>query len=160
MFSSRSFTVYSLMFRSLIHFKLIFVDVRECSKFILLHVTAQFFQYHLLKKLFFSIVHSCLLYHRLTVSAWVYFRISILFHLSMFLCHIHFDDCSFVVQSEIRECESSVFLSQDCFGDLRSFVFPQKLNFFFFCSSSVKNAIGNLIGITPNLQIALVVWSF
>ena len=39
MFSSKSFIVSSLIFRSLIHFELIFVcGVRECSNFILLHV--------------------------------------------------------------------------------------------------------------------------
>ena len=43
MFSSKSFIVSGLTFRSLIHFKVIFVyDVRECSNFILLHVAVQF----------------------------------------------------------------------------------------------------------------------
>ena len=50
MFSSRSFIVSSLTFRSLIHFEFIFVyGVRECSNFILLHVAVQFFQHHLKK---------------------------------------------------------------------------------------------------------------
>ena len=44
MFSSRSFKVSSLTFRSLIHFEFIFVHgIRECSNFILLHVAVQFF---------------------------------------------------------------------------------------------------------------------
>ena len=39
MFSSRNFIVYSLTFRSLIHFELIFVyGVKELSYFIVLHV--------------------------------------------------------------------------------------------------------------------------
>ena len=39
MFSSKSFIVSGLTFRSLIHFEFIFVyDVRECSDFILLRV--------------------------------------------------------------------------------------------------------------------------
>ena len=43
MFSSRSFIVSGLTFRSLIHFKFIFVyGVRECSSFILLQVVDQF----------------------------------------------------------------------------------------------------------------------
>ena len=55
MFSSRSFTVSGLMFRSLIHFEFIFVyGVRKCS-FILLQVFDQFSQCHLLKRL--SFVH-------------------------------------------------------------------------------------------------------
>ena len=51
---------------------------------------------------------------------------------------------------EVREPDSSssIFLSQDCFGSLGSFVSPCKFNIF--CSSSVKNAIGNLIQIALN----------
>ena len=55
MFSSRILTVFSLTFKSLIHFESIFVyGVRECSNFILLHVAVQFSQHQLLKRLFFS----------------------------------------------------------------------------------------------------------
>ena len=51
-FSSRSFIVSGLTFRSLIHFEFIFVyGVRKCSNFILLHVAVQFSQHHLLKRL-------------------------------------------------------------------------------------------------------------
>ena len=54
MFSSKSFTVSSLAFRSSIHFEFIFVyGVKECSNFILLHVAVQFSQHHLLKRLSF-----------------------------------------------------------------------------------------------------------
>ena len=50
MFSSKSFIVSGLTFRSLIHFEFIFVyGVRKCSNFILLHVAVQFSQRHLLK---------------------------------------------------------------------------------------------------------------
>ena len=43
MFSSKSFLVYSLTFRSLIHFEFIFVyGVKKCSNFILLHVAVLF----------------------------------------------------------------------------------------------------------------------
>ena len=53
-FSSRSFKVSSLTFRSLIHFEFIFVyGVRKCSSFILLQVVDQFSQHHLLKRLSF-----------------------------------------------------------------------------------------------------------
>ena len=49
MFSSKSFIVSGLTFRSLIYFEFIFVyGVRECSNFILLHVVVQFSQHHLL----------------------------------------------------------------------------------------------------------------
>ena len=54
MFSSKSFIVSGLTFRSLIHFEFIFVyGVRECSNFILLHVTVQFSQHHFLNRLSF-----------------------------------------------------------------------------------------------------------
>ena len=52
MFSSMSFIVSGLTFRSSIHFEFIFVyGVRECSNFILLHGAVQFSQHHLLKRL-------------------------------------------------------------------------------------------------------------
>ena len=45
MFSSRSFIVSGLTFRSLIHFEFIFVyGVRKCSSVILLQVVDQFFK--------------------------------------------------------------------------------------------------------------------
>ena len=54
LFSSESFIVPGVTFRSLIHSEFIFVyGVRECSNFILLHVTDQFSQHHLLKRLSF-----------------------------------------------------------------------------------------------------------
>ena len=53
-FSSRSFIVSGLTFRSLIYFEFIFVQgVRKCSSFILLQVVDQFSQHHLLKRLSF-----------------------------------------------------------------------------------------------------------
>ena len=54
MFSSKSFIVSGLTFRSLIHVEFIFVNgVRKCSSFILLQVVDQFSQSHLLKRLSF-----------------------------------------------------------------------------------------------------------
>ena len=54
MFSSRSFIVSVLTFRSLIHFEFIFVyGVRKCSSFIHLQVVDQFSQHHLIKRLSF-----------------------------------------------------------------------------------------------------------
>ena len=52
MFSSRSFIVSGLTFRSLIHFEFIFVyGIRKCSNFIFLQVVDQFSQHHFLKRL-------------------------------------------------------------------------------------------------------------
>ena len=56
MFSSRSFIVSGLKFRSLINFEFIFVcGVRKFSSFILLQVVDQLSQHHLLKRL--SLLH-------------------------------------------------------------------------------------------------------
>ena len=53
-FSSRSFIVSGLTFRSLIHFEFLFVyGVRKCSSFVLLQVVDQFSQHHMLKSLSF-----------------------------------------------------------------------------------------------------------
>ena len=55
-FSSKSFIVTGLIFRSLIHFEFIFVyGVRKCSNVFLLHVAVQLSQHHLLKRL--SLLH-------------------------------------------------------------------------------------------------------
>ena len=54
MFSSKSFLVSGLTYRSLTHLELIFVyGVRECYTFFFLHEVAQFSQHHLLKSLTF-----------------------------------------------------------------------------------------------------------
>ena len=54
MFSSKSFIVSGITFRSLIHFEFIFVyGVRKCFSFILLQVVDQFSQHHFLKRLSF-----------------------------------------------------------------------------------------------------------
>ena len=59
-FSSKSFIIASLTFRSLSHFEFIFVyGVRKYSNFILSHVAVQFPQQHLLKTL--SFLHCILL---------------------------------------------------------------------------------------------------
>ena len=52
MFSSKSFIVSGLTFRSLIHFEFIFIyGVRKCSNFIPLHAAVQFPQHYLLKRM-------------------------------------------------------------------------------------------------------------
>ena len=51
-FSSKTFIVSGLTFKSLIHCEFIFVyGVRKCVNFILLHGAVQFSQQHLLKRL-------------------------------------------------------------------------------------------------------------
>ena len=71
-FSSKSFIVFGLTFRSLIHFEFILVcGVRECSNFILLHVAVQFSQHHLLKRM--SFLH-CMFLPPLSKIRWPYVR--------------------------------------------------------------------------------------
>ena len=95
MFSSGSFIVSALMFRSLIHFEFIFVyGVRKCSSFILLQVVDQFSQHHLLKRL--SFLHCIVLPPLLKIRCpWVHGFIS---GFSVFVPEPYcLDDCSFVV---------------------------------------------------------------
>ena len=83
MFSSRSFIVSGLTFKSLIHFEFIFgYGVRKCSNFILLHVAVQFSKHGLLKKL--SFLH-CIFLPPLSKIRCPYVRgfisgLSVLFH--------------------------------------------------------------------------------
>ena len=69
-----------------------------------------------------------------------------------------FDCYSFVIQFEIRECDTSSFvlLSPDCFRYSESFAVPCRIRIV--CSISVKkkkSAIGIMIGVALNLYIAL-----
>ena len=80
---------------------------------------------------------SVYMYHRLTDdSVWVYFwtfQAVPLIYISGFMpTPCCFDDCSFVVQSEVREPDSSssVFLSQYCFCSSGSSVSPYKFKNF------------------------------
>ena len=93
-FSSKSFMVSGLTFRSLIHFEFIFVyGVRNCSNFILFHVAVQFSQHHLFKRL--SLPH-CIFFPPLSKIRYPQAHgfisgLSILFHWSifLFLCQYH-----------------------------------------------------------------------
>ena len=75
MFSSKSFIVSGLTFRSLnvfkVYFELIFVHgVRECSNVIILHVAVQFSR----KKVVFSPLYilASFIKNKVTISVWVY----------------------------------------------------------------------------------------
>ena len=153
MFSSKSFIVYGLTFRSLIHVEFIFVyGVRKCSNFILLHVIVQFSQHHLLKRL--SLPH-CIFLPPLSK---IRYPFSILFHWSifLFLCQYHTFLMTVVLQFNLK---SGRLIPPAPFFFLRTAVAVRGLLCFhmnceIFCSSSVKNAIGSLIEIELNLQIA------
>ena len=94
MFSSKSFIVSGLTFRSLIHFQFTFeYGVRKCSNFILLQVAVQFSQHHLLKRLSLPPLYilASFVKNQVPISAWVYFWAPHLFRWSvfLFLCQYH-----------------------------------------------------------------------
>ena len=93
MFSSESFIVSGLRFRSSICFEFNFVyGVRKCSDFILLHVIDHFSQHHLLKRLSFCplYIFAFFVKDKVSIGAWIYLQ-AILFHWSKFsfLCQYH-----------------------------------------------------------------------
>ena len=134
-FSSRSFIVSVLTFRSLIHFEFIFVyGVRKCSSFILLQVVDQFSQHHLLKRLSFFPLYilGSFVKDKVSVVTWIYLWALYfvpMIYISVFVPVPYcLDDCGFVVEPEVRQVDSSssILLSQDCFVYSRFFVFPYK----------------------------------
>ena len=135
MFSSRSFIVSGLTFRSLIHFEFIFVyGIRKCSSFILLQVVDQISQNHLLKRL--SFLHCIFLPPLSKIRCPQVVDLSLGFLLcsiDLYFClcvsTLCLEDCTFVVHPEVRQLDffRSILLSQDCFGYSRFFVFPYKL---------------------------------
>ena len=162
MFPSKSFIVSGLTFESFIHFEFIFVyGVRKCSNFILVHVSVQFPQHHLLKRL--SLPH-CIFLPPLSKIRYPLVHgfisgFSALFHQSvfLFLCQYHSVLMTVALQYNLK---SGRLIPPAPFFFLKTaLTIPGLLCFYMncksFCSSSVKNVIGNLIGITLNLQIAL-----
>ena len=137
MFSSRSFIVSGLTFMSLTHFEFIFVyGVKKCSNFIVLHIAVQFSQHHLLTKLclphcVFLLPLSKISYPQVhgVISGFPSCSIGLHFFFCASTVPYCLNDCSLVVQSEVRKVESSssFLFSQDCFGYSGSFVFPSEL---------------------------------
>ena len=135
MFSSKSFIISGLMFRSLIHFEFIFVyGVRKCSSFILLQVVDQFSQHHLLEIVFSPLyILASFVKDKVSIGVWVYLWALYfvpLIYISVFVPVPYcLDDCGFVAEPKVRQVDSSssILLSQDCFGYSRFFVFPYKL---------------------------------
>ena len=158
MFSSKSFIVSGLTFRSLIHFEFIFVyGVRKCSNFILLHVAVQFSQHHLLR----LFLPHCIFLPSLSKIRypWVHGFISglsILFHWSIFLFLCQFHTVLMTVALWYNLKSGRLIPSAPIFF-LKTALAIQGLlclhmNCEIFCSSSVKNAIGNLIEIILKTQ--------
>ena len=70
---------------------------------------------------------------KVSIGSWIYlwaFYSVPLIYVSVFVPVLYcLDDCGFVVESEVRQADSSssILLSQDYFGYSRFFVFPYKL---------------------------------
>ena len=141
MFSSKSFIVSGLTFRSLIHFEFIFVyGVRKCYNFVLLYVAVRFSQHHLLKRL--SLPH-CIFLPPLSklrdpkmhgfISG-----VSILFHWSIFpfLFQYHSALMTVALQYNLKSGRliplAPFFFLKTALGYSWSFVFPYELRNFLF----------------------------
>ena len=158
-FSSRSFIVSSLTFRSLIHFEFIFVNgIRKCSSFILLHIAIQFSQQHLLKRL--PLPH-CIFLPPLSKIRYPQAHrfisgLSILFHWSLFLflCQCHTALMIVALQYSLKSGRvippAPFFFLQIALAVQNHLCFC--VNCEIFCSSG-ENAIGNLRGIALHLQV-------
>ena len=104
MFSSKSFIVSGLRFRSLIHFEFIFVyGVRECSNFIFFSSSYPVFPAPFIEEAVFATLYilASFVKDKVTIGAWVYFwtfYLVPLVYISVFVpVPYYLDDCSFVV---------------------------------------------------------------
>ena len=129
--------------------------VRVCSSFIDLHAGVQVSQQYLLRRLSFSHYIFLPLCQRLIDhSVWVYFWVLCsvpLVCMSVLVPVPHsLDYCGFVILPEVWESYASslVFVYRIALTILGLLWFHIK--FWNVCSSSVKNALGNLIGIALN----------
>ena len=123
MFSSKSFIVSGLTFRSWVHFEFVY-GVKKCSNFILLQCSSQVFPAPLIEEAVFAPLYilASFVRNEVPMGGWVYFWAFYLVpmvYISVFVSVTYcLDDCSFVIQSEVRKIDSSssILLSQDCFG--------------------------------------------
>ena len=141
MFSSGSFMVSGLRFKSFIHFELTFV-YKYRSDFILLHVNIQFFQFSLLKRLAFYIIYSLYISQKLVYCICLELSLDSLF-CSIFLSIMPklycFDYYRFVIQFEIRNGMLTALLFLLKIHDSGSLKFHT--DFRILLSISVKNVI-------------------
>ena len=154
MFSSKSFIVSGLTFGSLIHFEFIFVyGVRKCSNFTILHVDVQFSQHYLFKRL--SLPH-CIFLPPLSkkgacVYFWAFYLVPVVY-ISV-LCQYYTVLMTVALYYNLK---SGRLILPAPFFFLKTALDIRGLLCFhmtceIFCSSSVKNVIGNLMEITLNL---------
>ena len=104
MFSSKTFIVSGLTFRSLIHFECIFVyGVRKCSNFIILHIVVQFSQPQFIEEAIFVPLYILASFVEkkvpmcVCVYFWAFYLVPLVY-MSVFVPVAYcLDDCSFVM---------------------------------------------------------------
>ena len=139
MFSSRSFIISDLTFRSLIHFELSLCVVLGSVLISLFYMELSSFPSTFIKETVLAPLYilASFVKNKLPMGAWVYFWAFYLVPL-VYICVFVpvpycLDDCSFVVSSEVRKVDSSssILLSQDCFGYSGSFCFHMNCDIFY-----------------------------
>ena len=102
MFSSKSFKVSGLTFRSLIHFIFVY-GVMKCSNFILLYVAVQFSQHQFIEEAVFAVLYilASFVKNKVPIGACIYLwavYLVPLVYISVFVpVSYYLDDCSFTV---------------------------------------------------------------
>ena len=140
-FSSKSFIVSGLTFRSLSHFEFIFLyGIQKCSNFIVLHVAEQFSQQHLLKRL--SLPHCIFLPPLSKIRYPLVHGLFILLHCYIFLllcqCHtvLMIVALQYSLKSERLIAPAPFFVLKTALGIWAFLCFC--MNCELFCSSSLK----------------------
>ena len=157
MFSSKSFIILSLTFRSLIHFEFIFLLGSILISFFYMYLSS-FLSTTYWRHCLFSIVYFCFLCYRLIDHTCLGLSLDFL------SCSIFYISAFVPVPYWLLQLYSSLksmsLITPASFFCLKIALAIQDLLYFhthckIFCSNSVKNAIGYLIGIVLNLQAVL-----
>ena len=140
LFSSKSFIVCGLKFRSLIHFIMDYIvnSVRKFSSFFFFTWSFSVFPALFIEETIFAPLYIFAFFVKdklpITLGLSLAFYLAPLVYISVFVpVPYSLNNCGFVVYSEVRKTDSSssILLSQDCFSYSGSFVFPYELwNFF------------------------------
>ena len=134
--------------------------VLKCSNFILLQVVDQCSQHHLLKRLsFLHCIFLPIVKDKMSIGAWIYlwaFYFVPLIYISVFV-PVPTVLMTVALQQILKSgrlIPPVPFFFLKIALAIRGFLYFHT-NYEIICSSSVKNAVGSLIGIALNLQIAL-----
>ena len=151
----KQFCGSSFTFRSSIHSEFIYT-IRECSNFIISYVLLLFSQHHLLKRHLFSNLLSYILCYSLIGHKWVcLFLGSQYCSINPCVCFLHQCHTVLIAISLWYSLKSGNMIPSAVFFFLKIVLIQGLLyfhtNFLVIHSSSMKNTIGNLIGITLNL---------